>query len=122
MTKILLIDDSASNRMVLGSLLEDEGIEVEEADSVAQAREKLCAKGAFYDVVMLDQHLGDGLGTSIVPVVRAQIPGARVMMISGSGEEEMPPDVVFDAMVNKGRDFDDVMVLVRKLLAEPRRT
>jgi DNA-binding NtrC family response regulator len=121
MAKILLIDDSESNRLVLGSLLEDEGMEVEEAASVAQGHAKLSAVGASYDVVMLDQHLGDGLGSSLVPVVRSRIPGARVMLISGSADEDSRDGALFDATVEKGRDFNDVLALVRNLLAQPGR-
>jgi CheY-like chemotaxis protein len=119
MAKILLIDDSESNRLVLGSLLQDEGIEVAEAASMAQARELLSANGAAYDLVMMDQHLGDGLGSSLVPEVRARIPAARVLLISGSAEESLRGGALFDATVEKGRDFDDVLVLVRKLLSQP---
>jgi CheY-like chemotaxis protein len=118
-TKILLVDDSTSNRMVLGSLLEDEGLSVDEAASFARARELICAEGAAYDVVMLDQHLGDGLGTSLVPVVREHVPGARVMLISGSAEDDLQSLGLFDATVSKDRDFNDVLTLVRRLLEQP---
>jgi two-component system, response regulator RegA len=118
MRRVLLVDDSASNRLVLGTLLEDEGLRVDEADSVAQARGMLCAEGAAYDVVLLDQQLGDGLGASLVSVVRARIPSARVMLISGSADCDIPPGL-YDAEVPKGRDFNDVMGLMRELLAAP---
>jgi DNA-binding NtrC family response regulator len=120
-TRVLLVDDSTSNRIVLGSLLEDEGLSVDEAPSFARARELLFAEGADYEVVMLDEHLGDGLGTSLVPIVRERLPGARVMLISGSAEDEVQSRAVFDAAVNKDRDFNDVLTLVRTLLAQPRR-
>jgi two-component system response regulator RegA len=117
MIRILLVDDSDSNRLVLGSLLEDEGLHVEEARSFAQAREKLAESGATYDLVMVDQHLGDGLGTGLVPIVRSQAPKAKVMLISGSAEDHAESGVVFDAAVKKGRDFNDVLALMKDLLA-----
>jgi DNA-binding NtrC family response regulator len=119
MTRVLLVDDSTSNRMVLGSLLEDEGVHVDEAASFAQARELLSAEGAAYDVVMIDQQLGDGLGSNLLPVVRARVPNARVMLISGAADEDLPPGVVFDAAVRKGRDFNDVLTLMRRLVERP---
>ena len=117
MIRILLVDDSDSNRMVLGSLLEDEGLHVEEARSFAQARDKLVESGPTYDLVMVDQHLGDGLGTGLVPIVRTRAPRAKVMLISGSAEDHAESGVVFDAAVKKGRDFNDVLALMKELLA-----
>jgi DNA-binding NtrC family response regulator len=117
MKRILLVDDSDSNRLVLGSLLEDEGLEVVPAASFAQARERLAAEGGAFDIVMVDQHLGDGLGSNLVPLVRKQAPGAKVMLISGSADEDVAKDTVFDATVPKGRDFRDVLALMHELLA-----
>ena len=105
--------------MVLASLLEDEGLAVDLAESVADVRAKLAGDDAGYDVVLLDQHLGDGLGTSLVPALRARVPQAKLMLISGSADD-LPPGVVFDATVPKGRDFNDVMVLIRQLLGAPK--
>lgn len=119
MKRILLVDDSASNRMVLGSLLEDEGLEVVSAASYAQAREQLTAEDSAFDVVMVDQHLGDGLGSNLVPLVRQRHPAAKVMLISGSAGEGVTREVVFDATVPKGRDFNDVLALMYELLARP---
>jgi CheY-like chemotaxis protein len=116
MKRILLVDDSDSNRMVLSSLLEDEGLEVVPAASFGEARDRLAEGGAF-DIVMVDQHLGDGLGTNLVPLVRQQSPGAKVMLISGSADEDAARDKVFDATVPKGRDFRDVLRLMHELLA-----
>ncbi len=121
MTRVLLVDDDAANRLTLGSLLEDEGIEVDVADSLGQARAKL-GDGA-YDVIMLDQHLGDGLGTSLVASVRARLPAAKVMLISGSVEpESLPRDVYLDAVLAKGTRFDDLVSLMRTLVRDPSRT
>jgi DNA-binding NtrC family response regulator len=118
--RILLVDDSDSNRMVLGSLLEDEGLEVVSAASFAQAREQLAASGGAFDIVMVDQHLGDGLGSNLVPLVRQQAPGAKVMLISGSADEDVAKETVFDATVPKGRDFRDVLALMHELLSRSR--
>ena len=117
MKRILLVDDSDSNRLVLGSLLEDEGLEVVSAASFAQARERLAAEGGAFDIVMVDQHLGDGLGSNLVPLVRKQAPRAKVMLISGSADEDVAKGTIFDATVPKGRDFRDVLALMHELLA-----
>ncbi len=104
MTKVLLVDDNGSNRVTLGLLLEDEGLQVELAGSLAEGREALCRHGASYDLVLLDLHLGDGLGTKLVPIARDKMPGARVMLISGSvGEHEVPREVGFDGVLQRGQ-------------------
>jgi DNA-binding NtrC family response regulator len=75
-----LIDDSEMVRMTTGAILED--YDVAEAESLADARAQLAA-GAF-DVIILDQHLGDGLGTDLIPEIRRRLPQATVVVMSGS--------------------------------------
>ena len=117
MTRVLLVDDSEANRLTLGSLLEDEGHQVELASSVAEGRDALQHPDAAYDLVLLDLHLGDGLGTKLLPVVRARLPSARVVLISGSIEEhELPRDSAFDGVLDKGRSFDDLVRLMNAIL------
>ncbi|WP_437675689.1 response regulator [Sorangium sp. So ce131] len=113
---VLLVDDDESSRFVLAALLEDEGFQVDVAGSFAAAGEALAAGGARYDLVLLDQNLGDGRGTDLLPAVRARLPGARVALLSGSGGEDLdgapPPDVV----LAKGIDFPALLDALRGLL------
>jgi CheY-like chemotaxis protein len=121
MAQILLVDDSDSNRLVLSSLLEDEGLSVDTVSSFAEARALICASGADYDVVLLDQHLGDGLGTHLVPMLRERMPATKIMLISGSGgEEAIAAGVVLDASHVKGEDFEGLLAATRGLIAASR--
>lgn len=79
--RILLVDDDIGSRISLGALLEDEGHEVLEAASLAEARELLSKDP---DVVLLDLHLGPVLGTELLPNVP---PRARVVIMSGDPQE-----------------------------------
>lgn len=117
--RVLLVDDSSSNRLVLGSLLEDEGMEVAFAESCAEARGLLAAASAdAYDVVLLDLHLGDGLGTELVRTMRERIPRAKIVMISGSSAEgELPDGAGLDATIEKGGDFSDLVALMNRVVA-----
>jgi DNA-binding response OmpR family regulator len=116
MTKLLLVDDSESNRLVLGGLLEDEGLEVDVADSFAQGRAMLREAIAAYDVVLLDQHLGDGLGTELVPLVRAAMPHTKILMISGSGAEDgVAVGIDVDGVLTKGEDFVVLLDAIERL-------
>jgi DNA-binding NarL/FixJ family response regulator len=88
---------------------------VDVAGSVAEGGDALARADASYDVVLLDLHLGDGLGTKLVKVVRERLPAARVMLISGSVEaHELPPGVKFDGMLEKGGSFDDLVAMLKK--------
>ena len=78
---MLVVDDQATMRLLLGMHLELEGHQVvgEATDAehaVSQAR-LLDA-----DVVVLDQELPHGPGTRIIPELRAISPGVRVIVFS----------------------------------------
>jgi DNA-binding response OmpR family regulator len=117
MARLLLVDDSESNRLVLGSLLEDEGLDVDLAESFAAGASKLGGAGPAYDVVLLDQHLGDGLGSDLVPVVRRTMAGAKVLLLSGSGGEgDIPAAADVDGVLVKGGDFEGLVGTLRRLV------
>ena len=74
---ILLVDDDESVRITLAALLEGEGFTVDAAESYAGALACLASEAARYDLVLLDQHLGDGEGSALLPQVRARQPASR---------------------------------------------
>ncbi|WP_437714031.1 response regulator [Sorangium sp. So ce448] len=113
---VLLVDDDASSRFVLATLLEDEGFQVEEAGSFAEAGRKIAAEGARYDLALLDQNLGDGHGTDLVAVLRARLPRAKAVLISGSGDDALGDGPPPDAVLSKGIGFPDLLDRIRQLL------
>ena len=115
MVSILLVDDDESNRVTLSVLLEEEGYQVEVASSFEEAKGKL-AGAASYDLVLLDQHLGDGLGSELVPEARARWPRTKLLLISGSIADRTGMGQLFDAIVPKGAAFPDVLALVKSAL------
>ena len=116
MKKLLVVDDDSSNRITLTLLLEDEGFEVAGAASSADARAILSPGGAAFDVVLLDQHLGDGLGTELVPAFRARMPAAKLVLISGSIDKRDRADGEFDAYIPKGIAFPELLEQLRVLI------
>ena len=112
MKSILLVDDDETNRVVLSALLEDYGFPVALAASFREARERLDATGAAYNVVLLDQHLGDGLGTDLIPGIRNRHPDAKVILISGSIDRRDPRGAAADSIVTKGASFTDLLALI----------
>lgn len=114
---LLLVDDDQGNLLTLSVLLEDEGFAVDVAACCDEARKKLSGSGQDYDLVLLDLHLGDGLGSELLPIVRRQLPAAKTILVSGSIAQGEVPPARFDAVIMKGTDFPSLLATVRKLLA-----
>ncbi|HEU4405957.1 MAG TPA: response regulator [Polyangiaceae bacterium] len=117
--RLLLVDDDESNRLTLAVLLEDEGYEVDVAASFAEARAKIVAPGAAYDGVLLDQHLGDGLGLDLLGAVRRHLPGAKAVLISGSISELEGSSCGADGVLPKAMPFPEALAVIRRALGEP---
>jgi DNA-binding NtrC family response regulator len=116
MPTVLLVDDDDSSRSTLSALLEDDGFVVRTAASCSEARATLSAL-ADTDLVLLDQHLGDGVGSDLVPAIRTGKPRARIVLMSGSADlEELSK--MMDAAFEKGRAFPELVALLRGLLSQ----
>src|SRR5205823_2908641 len=105
MATFLVVDDDESNRVTLSALLELEGHDVALAASAGAARD-LFERTPCVDVVVLDQHLGDGSGSELIPIARAQWPLAKVLLMSGSlaAHDAFPEGA--DGCFVKGDGFD----------------
>ena len=84
MPSALVVDDTEGNRYTVSRLLSDAGLHVREAESVAEAKERL--REFTPDLVVLDIHLPDGSGHDVCRAIRsnphtASIP---VMHVSAS--------------------------------------
>ncbi|MCU0688006.1 MAG: response regulator [Polyangiaceae bacterium] len=117
MKKLLLVDDDESNRLTLSVLLEDEGYEVDVASSFAEAS-RIIAAGPRYDAVLLDQHLGDGLGLDLLGALRERLPGAKAILISGSINEHDGVAFGADAVLLKATPFPELLERLRSALGE----
>lgn len=114
--RVLLVDDDESIRITLSVLLEEDGYDVDLAASCAAAR-ALLEREVRYDKVLLDNHLGDGLGTDLIPEARKRVPGARIIVMSGNTEAGESPHAA-DGYFVKGGGFD---ALLRVLSPPPDR-
>jgi CheY-like chemotaxis protein len=115
--RILLIDDNDANRVTLSALLETEDFVVTEASSMADARQVLTTASSF-ELILLDRHLPDGLGVELIPVIRARLPRAKIIVVSGSGntrEGNAAEDT--DAYFGKGEQLDELLDKIHALLA-----
>ncbi len=113
--RVLLADDDDANALTFAALLEDCGFAVEAVGSFADARRRIDVSGARYDVVLVDYHLQDGLGTDLVEAVRARHPSAKVILMSGSiGGQTFDHEA--DGYFPKGEDFADLLALIERAL------
>jgi len=112
---LLLVDDNEGVRVTLAAILEDEGFVVLAVGSCVEARKSLETKGISLRGALLDVHLPDGLGTDLVPLVRALHPGAKVMLLSGS-DEIGAHACGADAELSKGGDFEELIVKIRSIV------
>lgn len=112
---LLLVEDDPGNRLTLSVLLEESGFSVMIAESCAEARRLLHTQPGF-DAVLLDSKLGDGDGRSLIPLVRAQVPTAKLLLVTGLHNRGAPPPV--DAVFQKGRSFAELLSCLRGLLVE----
>ncbi len=114
MTRLLLVDDNASVRLALSALLEEEGYVVETAASFADAARRLAAGLPGFGMALLDMHLGDGLGTDLIPLFRARSSRTKLVLLSGS-DGELCPASGADLCLGKGGDIGELLDSLRSL-------
>src|SRR2546430_15479913 len=91
---ILIVDDEADIRMLIGGVLKDEGYATRDAADTAQALAEIQARQPT--LVILDIWLqGSGLeGIAILKQLRAEMPSVPVVMISGHGTIETAVEAI----------------------------
>lgn len=117
--RVLVVEDSRAMRALLCSRLDViEGIAVDQAASLAEARELLRHAAGDYFVAVLDLNLGDAPNGEIVPLVRAA--GIPIIVLTGSADEDvrraMRSQLVLDYVVKRqAEEIEHVAFLVRRL-------
>src|ERR1700732_5069460 len=91
---VLIVDDEADIRMLIGGVLKDEGYATREAADTAQALAAIQARQPT--LVILDIWLQDGglEGIEILRQIRADMPSVPVVMISGHGTIETAVEAI----------------------------
>ena len=87
-SRVLVVDDEPSVRMVTRLMLERAGHTAEESGDAAGALSRLESKPST--VVLLDVTLPDRSGTDLIPELRRLVPDARIILMSGLSEEDLP--------------------------------
>lgn len=99
MAKIMVVDDAAFMRMKCVKLLTENGYEVIEAETGAQAVEKY--QSSKPDCVLLDITMPDMDGLTALKELRKIDPGARVAMVTAMGQQS----IVMEALKSGASDF-----------------
>src|SRR5271170_1312996 len=91
---ILIVDDEADIRMLIGGVLKDEGYATRDAADTAQALAAIQARQPT--LVILDIWLQEGglEGIEILKQLRAEMPSVPVVMISGHGTIETAVEAI----------------------------
>jgi len=112
-TRILVVDDEPSIRLLCRVNLELEGHEVLEADSVASARATLAEEDI--DVLVLDVHLYRERSDVLVAECHALRPPIPVVLVTGSVDINHPGLSDADAVLPKPFELDQLLSTVSKL-------
>ena len=117
MVRALVVDDIATNRDILKSMLRQFGAAVEEAASGAEALER--ARIQPPDIVFLDSRMPDMDGEETLTRLRQQGSAARVVVVTASvlgyGEEQFLR-AGFDAFVGKPFRREQILNCLHQLL------
>ena len=83
----LVVDDEPTVRMLARTILSAAGFSVPEAADSKSARETVKNASRTFDLIFLDLSLLGESGAALIPEFRAQSPGSRILLVSGSGAE-----------------------------------
>jgi two-component system, NtrC family, response regulator HydG len=115
LARILLVDDEANIRRILGSVLRDDGHEIVEARTVGESL--LALRAGIYDLVITDQKMPDGEGLQIVDSCRDIDPALPVVMLTAFATIELAVEAMrrgtFD-FITKPFQPDQVRAVVRR--------
>ena len=87
MPTVLLVDDSATDRAMIGGMLQKNGIQVRYAETGAGALKQLA--GALPDIVLTDMQMPEMNGLELVKAVRLSYPRVPVILMTGHGSEAL---------------------------------
>jgi len=119
-TRVLVVDDSAIVGMAMQILLEAKGLEVLTADSCAGALQVI--KNESLALVVIDEFLPDGRGSTLVPHLRRLQPRARVVFITATeqvGDFARISQQGVDAIFTKPVDSALFLERINELLPRP---
>ena len=121
-SRVLVVNDEASNRELISDMLVSEGYDVVTAQDGLEALIQLAVP--LPDVIISDLKMPRMSGVEFLAVVRRRYPDLPLIAISGEFEgNEVPPGVPADAYLEKGAfSFNQLRTKISELLSAPSRT
>jgi DNA-binding NtrC family response regulator len=122
MKRILVVEDEADIRLVVGDYLRARGLEVDEAETCAAA--EAAVRGNAPDAAVLDYRLPDGDSLSLLPRLKAVDPSLPVVILTGHGSIELAVKAIqsgADHFLTKPVELPALYALLLRML-ENRRT
>ena len=120
MTKILVIDDDAHDRDLLGAVLEERGYGVIVAEN-GRTGLMLCHRQQP-DAVVLDLRMPEMDGRSVLQQFRTLHPSLPVVVFSGHGTEEVEQELLnlgATAFIQKAFSLDQLGLALQEVLPPP---
>lgn len=114
---VLVVEDDPAIRLLCRINLEFAGHRVLEAGTLAEAAPLIASERP--SVVLLDIHVGNEDGTTLVPVIRESLPASTIALFSGSPGPE-PHDSDVDAVITKPFSLDLLVTTVNELVEKAR--
>jgi DNA-binding NtrC family response regulator len=109
---VLVVDDEPAIRLLCRVNLELGGYEVQEAGTLEDARARIADR---VDVVLLDMHIGNERGESLIDDLVAK--GIPVAIVTGSTDLEALAGTRADAVLGKPFTIDELEEIVKRLAA-----
>jgi DNA-binding NtrC family response regulator len=116
-SRILIVDDDENIRKVLTTILEDEGYDVETADTAKAAIEKTERK--TYNIALIDIRLPDMEGIELLTKMRTTTPRLRKIIVTGYPTMQNAVEAVnkgADAYVLKPFNVEKVLSIIKEQL------
>jgi CheY-like chemotaxis protein len=119
--RILVVDDLPDNYVLLQTVLEDEGYQVEVADNGRTALERVVAHPP--DLILLDVMMPEMSGFEVTRRIRQNptLPFIPILLVTGYSEPTPADgfDAGADGFIRKPIDFDDLLHRIRNILQHP---
>jgi DNA-binding NtrC family response regulator len=119
--RIIIVDDDEGIRKTLAAILQEEGYQVDTAESGKEAIEKTNAK--FYNLALIDIRLPDIEGIYLLKEIKETVPKTRKIIITGYPTLQNAMEAVnsgADAYVLKPFDMEKVLRIIKVELEKQR--